>query len=81
MINVLGRPDFHKGDPERGYWPVPRSDPEDPVVGELGVRGVFFHPARVKFWNLTGVSKEEREEEFRKWVKEQGLTVQGISDG
>lgn len=71
MNNALGRPDFHKGDAARGYWPMPRTDPNDPVVsGNTGMRGVYFNPARVKALKLLGVTQAEMEQGYQEWISQ-----------
>lgn len=68
LLNVLSRPDFHANQPERGYWPVPRSDPDDKGgVKQIGLRGSWFHPKRIKAMKTLGMTDEEIEAGFQAW--------------
>jgi len=62
LVNVIFRPNANEDDPEKGYWPVTRDNPDDRTVGELSHRQVFFDHARRR-----GIPEEEIEERFRLW--------------
>lgn len=71
LMNVLCRPDFHDGDVERGYWPVPRmSDANDPGMVETGPRGVFYNPKRIEAMKTLGMTDAEIEAKFQDWAQQ-----------
>lgn len=63
---MLGRPDAYRGKGQR-YWPVGREDPDNPSTGEIGPRGVFYQPARIKARKLLGMTDDDIEQEYQEW--------------
>ena len=51
LMNVYFRPNDNADEPEKGYWPVIREDPDDPTVksygeGIIGYKQAFFDNAK-----------------------------------
>lgn len=71
MMNVLCRPNtFGEHDKSGRYWPIARmEDPNDPVVGALDHRGVFFHPDRIKAMKALGFTDAEIEERYESYAR------------
>lgn len=70
MQNVLARPDFHRGDVARGYWPMPRmADINDPAASMGTTRSTFYAAPRIAARKALGMTDEDIEAEFQEWAK------------
>lgn len=70
LMNVLSRPDFHRGDAARGYWPMPRmADVNDPGVDMASPRSLFYNAKRIEAMRTLGMTDAEIEERFQEWNK------------
>jgi hypothetical protein len=75
LVNVLGRPDMHKGDVQKGYWPVGRGDPDNPVVGGSMSPKSMWYSTTGKNLKILGFSDGEIEERYKDWRKD--ITLPG----
>ena len=80
MNNILGRPSMHTVTAERRYWPAARQDPDNPVVGELGPKGLIYHPATIKAMKTLGMTDAEIETELSSRLRDftAKLTLPGV---
>lgn len=77
IVNVLFRPSTNEAHPENGYWPVGRMDPDDPTVGDLTFREMFYLPERVRAMKEAGMTPEDMEMKYRNWIRSLNVPLQG----
>lgn len=72
IVNVWQRPNLHKNDRDRGYWPVGRRDQEHRMLGgPMGPKALWYSTTGKNLQTL-GFSQEEIDAKWAEWAKPAG---------